>query len=127
MLRVSVYNYPPLFTSPSGIVVYNSNNNSGLFTESPKIQLSNLVSRAFHLPTPKGARIYQFFYVFSSFLYFNGFHYYYFYYYCYYFTSVYFIQLPLNVFQCDWCPCECCLILLCLTLPWGRGSWLGSG
>ena len=35
---------------------------------------------------------------------FQWFHYYC--YYCYYyFTLVYFDWLPLNVFQCDWCPC----------------------
>ena len=65
-----------------------------------------------------------------SFLYFNGFHYYYYYYYyyCYhYFTLVYFDQPPMNVFQCDWCPCLCCLILFCLFLHWSRGSWLGCG
>ena len=45
--------------------------------------------------------------------YFNGFHYYY----CYYdFTLVYFDWLPLNLFQCDWCPYWCCLILFCLSL-----------
>ena len=56
-----------------------------------------------------------------SFLYFNGFHYYY------YFTLVNFDQLPLNVFQCGWCPFLCCLILFCLSLRWGGGSWLGCG
>ena len=31
-------------------------------------------------------------------------------YYCHdYLTLVYFDLLPLNVFQCDWCPCLCCL------------------
>ena len=59
------------------------------------------------------------------FLYFNGFHYYH---YCHhYFTLVYFDQPPLKVFQCDWCPCLCCLILFCLSLSWNRGSWLGCG
>ena len=43
------------------------------------------------------------------------------------FTFVYFDWLPLNVFQCDCCPCWCCLILFCLSLPWGGGSWLGCG
>ena len=35
------------------------------------------------------------------------------------FTLVYFDRLPLNVFQYDWCPCLCCLILFCLSLHWG--------
>ena len=38
-----------------------------------------------------------------------------------------FDRLPLNVFRCDWCPCLCCLILVCLSLCWGGGSWLGCG
>ena len=43
---------------------------------------------------------------FLSFLCFNGFHFFYHYYYCYfYFTIVYFVLLPQNVFQCDWCSC----------------------
>ena len=29
-----------------------------------------------------------------------------------------------NVFQCYWCPCGCCAILICLTLHWGRGLWI---
>ena len=41
--------------------------------------------------------------LFLSFPCFNGFHYYY---YChYFFTLVYFDQLPLNDFKCDWCTC----------------------
>ena len=32
-----------------------------------------------------------------------------------------FDRLPLNVFQCDWCPCMCCLVLFCLSLHWGVG------
>ena len=55
-----------------------------------------------------------------------GFHYYYYYYY-YYYTLVYFDRLPLNVFQCDWCPCLCCVILFYFSLCWGVGSWLGCG
>ena len=51
-----------------------------------------------------------------SFLNFNGFYYYYYYYIYYYFILVYFDRLPLNVFQCDWCPCLCYLILFCLSL-----------
>ena len=47
---------------------------------------------------------------FFSFLYFKGFHYYYS---CSnYFILVYLDQLPLVVFQCDGCPCLCCLIFL---------------
>lgn len=63
--------------------------------------------------------------VFFPFLYFKGFHYYYS---CsYYFILVYLDQLPLVVFQCDRCPCLCCLIFFCLSLHWGGGLWLGSG
>ena len=28
-------------------------------------------------------------------------------------------------FQCDWCPCWCCLILIWSSLCWSGGSWLG--
>ena len=58
------------------------------------------------------------------FLYFSGFHYDYYYYY-YYFTIVYFHHLPLNLFQCEWCPCLCCLSLFCLVLCWGGGLVAG--
>ena len=48
--------------------------------------------------------------------------------YHYYFTLAYFDRLPLNVFQCDWCSCWCCRIVICFfSLCWGRGSWLGCG
>ena len=55
-----------------------------------------------------------------SFLYFNGFHYYNNCYY--YFILVYFDWVPQNVFQCDFCPSLCCLILFCLSLHCGDSS-----
>ena len=54
-----------------------------------------------------------------SFLYFNSFHYYYCYYY---FILDYFDRFPPNVFQCDWCPSLCCVILFCLPFCWGGGT-----
>ena len=53
--------------------------------------------------------------------------YYYFGYY--YLALALFYRLPLNLFQCDWCPCLCCLILFCFVFPalgWGlvAGLWI---
>ena len=42
-------------------------------------------------------------------------------------TLVYFDWLPLNVFQCDWWPCWCYLILFCLSFCQGGALWLGCG
>lgn len=43
--------------------------------------------------------------------------------YCYYYsTSVYFDWLPLNVFQCDWCPCLCCSIFTWFIPLLGAGA-----
>ena len=54
----------------------------------------------------------------------NGFHFFYHYYYCYfYFTIVYFVLLPQNVFQCDWCSCfGVVLILFCFIPLLGPGA-----
>ena len=38
---------------------------------------------------------------------------------------VYFDWLPLNVFQCDWCPCGCCLILTLFVYPFPKAGARG--